>query len=220
MLCIVTYLKEMPLSSCLCLQVLDERDEEAGGRGAIRLLMISLSCALWKKIKNIKGSESFIQTQQLEVPVSCLGFQLYASWNNQIYFLLMNNQEWHVFFFHNDYVPLYKTNEQTKQKKTPQQPIKKTRQKMNTTLNNHPRTPFTHLNKQYTKHISDLGFLTGCFQKGQRKQNTLQLMLQQLQPRANWLLNREKTQVCCLLIVHFVHSKYFSCLKNPLHCAL
>jgi len=49
----VTYLKEMPLTSCLGLQVLDERDEEAGDRlsGAIRLLMISLSCALWKKLK-------------------------------------------------------------------------------------------------------------------------------------------------------------------------
>lgn len=49
----VTYLKEMPLTSCLCLQALDEREEEAGERlsGAIRLLMISLSCALWK-IKN------------------------------------------------------------------------------------------------------------------------------------------------------------------------
>lgn len=59
----------MPLTSCLCLQVLDERDEEAGDRlsGAMRLLMISLNCALWKKNK-IKVSQAFIQTQQLKGP--------------------------------------------------------------------------------------------------------------------------------------------------------
>lgn len=86
----VTYLKEMPLTSCLCLQLLDERGEDAGDRlsGAIRLLMISLNCAPWKKNNIIKGSQTFIQTQQLKCPgslfFSCLGFQLCTSWNNHI----------------------------------------------------------------------------------------------------------------------------------------
>lgn len=93
---------------------------------------------------------------------------------------------------------------------------------MNTTLNNQLRTLFTHLNKQYTKHISDLGFLTGCFQKGQRKQNTLQLMLQQLQPRANWPFNRGKRT--SLLSTHctFCSLKVFFLFKksSSLHTAV